>query len=64
MIAGADEGTLGELLRDLKGFTARKILTEIKENPHESRREWLLEAFKKAGYIIESKASVSVLATQ
>jgi REP element-mobilizing transposase RayT len=55
MIAGADEGTLGELLRDLKGFTARKILTEIKENPHESRREWLLEAFKKAGSLSSQK---------
>jgi hypothetical protein len=55
MIAGADEGTLGELLRDLKGFTARKILSEIKLNPQESRREWLLEAFKKAGSLSSQK---------
>ncbi|MES2559978.1 MAG: transposase [Bacteroidota bacterium] len=49
MIAGAQTGTLGELLRDLKGFTSRKILKEIAANKQESRREWLLEAFKKAG---------------
>jgi hypothetical protein len=55
MISQADEGTLGELLRDLKGFTARKILTEIKLNPQESRREWLLEEFKKAGSLSSQK---------
>jgi REP element-mobilizing transposase RayT len=49
MIAGAETGTLGELLRDFKGFTSRQILKEIKDNPKESRREWLLDAFKKAG---------------
>ena len=49
MIARAKDGTLGILLKDLKGFTARKILEEIKENPQESRKEWLLEAFKNAG---------------
>jgi putative transposase len=49
MIAGSEKGTLGELLRDMKGFTSRNILKEIKNNPGESRREWLLEAFKKAG---------------
>ncbi|MEI6507290.1 MAG: transposase [Bacteroidota bacterium] len=49
MIARAKDGTLGILLKDLKGFTARKILDEIKNNQQESRREWLLEAFKKAG---------------
>lgn len=48
MIAGAKSGTLGDLLRDMKGFTARKIIKEIVVNPAESRREWLLEAFKKA----------------
>jgi putative transposase len=49
MIARVKDGTLGILLKNLKGFTARKILEEIKENPKESRKEWLLEAFKNAG---------------
>ncbi len=37
------------LIRDLKGFTSRKILKTIEENPQESRREWLLWMFEKAG---------------
>ena len=32
-----------------KGFTAKKIIASIKENPQESRKEWLLWMFKKAG---------------
>ena len=38
-----------ELLRDFKGYTARKLIASISENPKESRREWLLEMFTKAG---------------
>ena len=30
------------LLRDFKGYTARKLIKEIEENPQESRKEWLL----------------------
>ena len=37
------------LLRDFKGFTARKLINAIEENPQESRKEWLLEMFEKAG---------------
>ena len=37
------------LIRDFKGFTARKMLKIIEENPQESRREWLLWMFEKAG---------------
>jgi putative transposase len=37
------------LIRDLKGFTARKLLKAIKENPQESRKEWMFQLFKKAG---------------
>jgi putative transposase len=55
MISGAEKGTLGELLRDMKGFTSRSILNEIKTNPKESRRDWLLEAFKKAGRLSAQK---------
>ena len=49
MIARADGGfTLSEILRDFKKFTAKAIIQQIKEEP-ESRREWLLRAFTKAG---------------
>ena len=37
------------LIRDFKGFTSRKMLKTIEENPQESRREWLLWMFEKAG---------------
>ena len=37
------------LIRDLKGYTSRKMLKTIEENPQESRREWLLWMFEKAG---------------
>jgi REP element-mobilizing transposase RayT len=36
------------LLGDFKRFTSRKIVQAIIENPKESRKEWLLEQFKKA----------------
>ena len=37
------------LMRDFKGFTSRKMLKIISENPQESRKEWLLWMFEKAG---------------
>lgn len=43
---------LGEpsgLIRDLKGFTSKRILKEIEDNPAESRKEWLLWMFERAG---------------
>ena len=37
------------LIRDFKGFTSRKLLKAIEEHSQESRKEWMLELFKKAG---------------
>ncbi|MFD2561870.1 REP-associated tyrosine transposase [Aquimarina rubra] len=37
------------LLRDFKKYTAKKTLLAIQDNPQESRKEWLLEMFAKAG---------------
>ena len=37
------------LIRDFKGFTSRKMLKTIEENAQESRKEWLLWMFEKAG---------------
>jgi REP element-mobilizing transposase RayT len=37
------------LLRDFKGFTARKIIKAIEGNQQESRKEWLLWMFERAG---------------
>jgi REP element-mobilizing transposase RayT len=37
------------LIRDFKGFTSKKLLKAIFENPKESRREWMISMFKQAG---------------
>ena len=37
------------LIRDFKGFTSRKMLKLIVNNAQESRKEWLLWFFKRAG---------------
>ena len=37
-----------DLLGDFKRFTSKKIVQAIIDNPAESRKEWLLEQFKKA----------------
>jgi REP element-mobilizing transposase RayT len=37
------------LIRDFKGFTARKLIKTIEENPQESRKEWLLSMMERAG---------------
>ena len=48
MIARRRDGLLSELLRDLKSFTAKRLLEGIAAHPGESRREWMLEIFRKA----------------
>ena len=37
------------LIRDFKGFTSRKIIKSIENNPQESRKEWMLWMFERAG---------------
>ena len=37
------------LIRDFKGFTSRKLMKLIEDNPQESRREWLIWMFERAG---------------
>ena len=37
------------LIRDFKGFTARKLIKAIEENPQESRKEWLLWMMERDG---------------
>ncbi|MGX1931137.1 REP-associated tyrosine transposase [Flagellimonas sp. 2504JD4-2] len=36
------------LLRDFKRHTSKEVLKMIRENPQESRKEWLLEMFERA----------------
>ncbi|WP_134145952.1 REP-associated tyrosine transposase [Flavobacterium sp. 270] len=37
------------LLRDFKGFTSKKMVKIIEENPEESRKDWMLWMFERAG---------------
>ncbi|MBQ0739537.1 REP-associated tyrosine transposase [Aquimarina celericrescens] len=37
------------LIRDFKKHTAKKVIESITENPQESRKDWLLWMFEKAG---------------
>ncbi|TLG99002.1 transposase, partial [Bizionia argentinensis JUB59] len=47
LIIQSKDGKLSDLIRDFKKFTAKSILEKIQTEP-ESRREWMLERFKKA----------------
>ena len=49
MIFRANDENPSALLRDFKGYTARKMIHTIAENPQESRKEWLLWMFERAG---------------
>ena len=49
LIFRSENGDPSGLIRDFKGFTSRKMLKIIEENPQESRKEWLLWMFEKAG---------------
>jgi putative transposase len=46
MIASAEEGTLGDILRDFKSFTAKELIKKVQNSNTESRREWLLYLFR------------------
>jgi REP element-mobilizing transposase RayT len=37
------------IIRDIKKYTANQIIEAIKNNPQETRREWLLWFFERAG---------------
>ena len=50
LIISAQEGVrIGNLMRDFKKFTSKKIIKAIEENVQESRREWMLNMFRFAG---------------
>ena len=47
MIIGSDKVKLSDIIRDLKKYTSTQIINAIKNNPHESRKNWLLWLFQK-----------------
>ena len=56
LIFRSDKQDPSGLLRDFKGFTARKLIKEIEDNPQESRKEWMLWMMERAG---KKKSNVS-----
>ncbi len=40
---------ISDIMRDLKKFTSKQIVKAIKGNPKESRREWMIYMFERAG---------------
>lgn len=49
LIMGSHQEKIENILRDLKRHTSKTILAEIENNPQESRKEWMLWMFEKAG---------------
>lgn len=49
LMVSSESGDLSGLLRDFKKHTSVTILNAIRENQFESRRNWMLAVFSKAG---------------
>jgi putative transposase len=49
LIVCTNDELLENILRDMKKFTSKAIITAIEENQQESRKEWMLWMFERAG---------------
>ena len=49
MIIGTKKDKMQNIVRDLKKHTSKAIINAIKDNPSESRKEWLLWMIERAG---------------
>jgi len=49
LIIGTEKDSMESILRDLKKYTANKLIETIKENNTESRRNWMEWMFERAG---------------
>ena len=49
IISTNTENNLADIVRDFKKFTAKQIIKAIEEHPAESRKEWILWMFERAG---------------
>ena len=49
IIGKTGEQKIEDIIRDLKKFTSYKIVKAISDNPQESRKEWMLWMFERAG---------------
>jgi putative transposase len=46
LIVSCDEAKLPQIIRDLKSYTAKRLIEMISINRGESRKEWLLYLFR------------------
>ena len=49
LILSARNNDLSKVLGEFKTYTSKQILASIGANTHESRKEWMLELFSRAG---------------
>src|ERR1700743_1406463 len=49
LIIGTENGNLSNIIRDMKRHTSKQLLKTISENMLESRREWMMWMFERAG---------------
>jgi REP element-mobilizing transposase RayT len=49
LIISTEKGNISDVLRDFKKFTSKAIIEAIENNKEESRKNWMLWIFKKAG---------------
>ena len=49
LIIRSDTNLLEDIMRDMKKFTAKKLIKIIQQLPQESRKKWMLWMFKRAG---------------
>jgi REP element-mobilizing transposase RayT len=46
MVANVTDGSLGEVLGRFKSFTSKQLYAMIADNQQESRRDWMLKAYR------------------
>lgn len=51
LIIGSQQEPLQDIMRDLKSYTSTQLRKAIKEQPQESRKEWMLWMMERAGKI-------------
>ena len=49
LVANVTDGSLGDVLGRFKSYTSKQLYYMIAGNVQESRREWMLKAFERAG---------------
>jgi REP element-mobilizing transposase RayT len=49
LIIRSETNLLQNIMRDMKKFTSKKLIESIENNSQESRKDWLIWMFKRAG---------------